>query len=289
VEMATIKNTKIASEFNAKRFLHTMMVYILLLLLVVVTVLPFVWMVSGSLKSQATIFEDTMNLIPSDPLWSNYSEVWNTVPFGLFYFNTIKVTILSTAGSLISASLAAYAFAKLKFPGRDKLFLLYLATMMIPGQAIMIPQFSIINSMGLVNTHWALVLLHLFNPYGVFLLRQFFIQLPNDLNESARIDGCTEFGIFWRIVLPLAKPAIVTLAVFSLLWSWNDFLQPLIYLSQEKLFTIQLGIRYFQQLNGSNYPLIMAATTMSLIPMIFIYLLAQRYFIEGIAITGIKG
>ncbi|MFC3341486.1 carbohydrate ABC transporter permease [Paenibacillus abyssi] len=286
--MAAEKSAGITG-YSIKRILRTFLVYVLLLAVVVLTVLPFVWMVSGSLKNQATIFQNTMNLIPSEPLWSNYSEVWNRVPFGQFYWNTIKVSVLSTAGSLIAASLAAYAFAKLSFPGRDKLFLLFLATMMIPGQAIMIPQFTILNGMNLVNTHWALILLNLFNPYGVFLLRQFLIQLPNDLNESARIDGCSEFGIFMRIVMPLAKPAIVTLGVFSLLWSWNDFLQPLIYLSQERLFTIQLGIRYFQQLNGANYPLIMAATTMSLIPIIVIYLFAQRYFIEGIAITGTKG
>jgi multiple sugar transport system permease protein len=253
------------------------------------TVLPFVWMLSGSLKNEATIFQHAMRLIPERPLWSNYGDVWKKVPFGLFYLNTIKVSVLSTAGSLISASLAAYAFAKLKFPGSGKLFLLYLATMMVPGQAVMIPQFTIMKSLHLVNSHWALILLHLFNPYGVFLLRQFFIQLPNDLNESARIDGCSEFGIFLRIVLPLAKPALVTLGVFSLLWSWNDFLQPLIYLSKEKLYTIQMGIRYFQQINGADYPLILAATTMSLAPIVLIYGFAQRFFIEGIAVTGMKG
>ncbi|MBO7745732.1 carbohydrate ABC transporter permease [Paenibacillus sp. MWE-103] len=246
-------------------------------------------MLSGSLKNQATIFQHSMQLIPAKPLWSNYSDVWKKIPFGTFYWNTIKISVLSTAGSLISASLAAYAFAKLKFPGSNKLFMLYLATMMIPGQAIMIPQFRILNNLHLVNTHWALILLHLFSPYGVFLLRQFFVQLPHDLNESARIDGCSEFGIFFRIVLPLAKPALVTLGIFSLLGSWNDFLQPLIYLSKEKLYTIQMGIRYFQQVNGADYPLILAATTMSLVPIILIYLFAQRYFIEGIAVTGTKG
>lgn len=264
-------------------------IYVLLLSVVVITVLPFLWMVSGSLKSQATIFEKTLNLIPKDPLWSNYSEVWNSVPFAQFYLNTIKVSVLSTLGALMSASLAAYAFAKLRFPGRDVLFVLFLATMMIPGQAIMIPQFTIMNYLQLVNSHWALILLNLFNPYGVFLLRQFFMQLPDDLCESARIDGCSELGIFTRIILPLAKPAIVTLAVFTFLWSWNDFLQPLIYLSKENLYTLQLGIRYFQQENGANYPLIMAATTMSLIPIVLMYIFAQRYFIEGIAVTGIKG
>ncbi|MFC0333488.1 carbohydrate ABC transporter permease [Paenibacillus sepulcri] len=272
-----------------KQVLRTVPTYILLLVVCIVTVLPFIWMLSGSLKNQATIFQHSMQLIPTQPLWSNYSDVWSKIPFGTFYWNTVKVSVISTAGSLISASLAAYAFAKLKFPGNSKLFLLYLATMMIPGQAIMIPQFTIMKNLELVNTHWALILLHLFSPYGVFLLRQFFIQLPHDLNESARIDGCSEFGIFFRIVLPLAKPALVTLGIFNLLGSWNDFLQPLIYLSKENLYTIQMGIRYFQQVNGADYPLILAATTMSLVPIIIIYLFAQRYFIEGIAVTGTKG
>jgi ABC-type sugar transport system, permease component len=274
---------------SRKDSLRTLVTYILLLLIVVVTVLPFVWMLSASLKNQATIFQHSMQFIPEKPLWSNYTDVWKKVPFGTFYWNTIKITILSTVGSLISASLAAYAFAKLKFPGNNKLFLLYLATMMIPSQAIMIPQFTIMKHLNLINSHWALILLHLFNPYGVFLLRQFFIQLPNDLNEAARIDGCSELGIFTRVILPLAKPALVTLGIFSMLGSWNEFLHPLIYLSKEKLYTIQLGIRYFQQINGSDYPLIMAATAMSLVPIILIYLFAQRYFIEGIAVTGTKG
>lgn len=284
-------NTQIKTAAVSKRssLLRNTIVYILLLIVVIVTVLPFVWMLSASLKSEATIFQNSMQLIPLHPLWSNYADVWKQVPYALFYLNTIKVSFLSTAGSLIAASLAAYAFAKLEFPGRNKLFLLYLATMMIPGQAIMIPQFTIMKSLHLVNTHWALILLHLFNPYGVFLLRQFFLQLPNDLNEAARLDGCTEFGIFLRIALPLAKPALATLGIFTLLWSWNDFLQPLIYLSKENLFTIQMGIRYFQQLNGANYPLIMAATTMSLVPIVLLYVFAQRYFVEGIVITGIKG
>nr|WP_240546250.1 carbohydrate ABC transporter permease [Paenibacillus artemisiicola] len=282
-------NQSKSAGLGTKQVLRNGWTYLLLLLVCVITVLPFVWMLSGSLKNQATIFQHSMQLIPAKPLWSNYSDVWKKIPFGTFYWNTIKISVLSTAGSLISASLAAYAFAKLKFPGSNKLFMLYLATMMIPGQAIMIPQFRILNNLHLVNTHWALILLHLFSPYGVFLLRQFFVQLPHDLNESARIDGCSEFGIFFRIVLPLAKPALVTLGIFSLLGSWNDFLQPLIYLSKEKLYTIQMGIRYFQQVNGADYPLILAATTMSLVPIILIYLFAQRYFIEGIAVTGTKG
>jgi len=288
VEMAVNERTRAAGSRRGAVW-RASAVYVLLLAVAVATVLPFAWMLSASLKNQATIFQHAMQLIPRDPLWSNYGDVWRKVPFGTFYGNTIKVSFLSTAGSLLSASLAAYAFAKLKFPGSDKLFLLYLATMMIPGQAIMIPQFTIMKHLHLVNSHWALILLHLFSPYGVFLLRQFLVQLPGDLNESARMDGCSELGIFVRIMLPLAKPALVTLGIFSLLGSWNDFLQPLIYLSREKLFTIQMGIRYFQQLNGSDYPLIMAATAMSLVPILAIYLLAQRYFIEGIAVTGTKG
>jgi multiple sugar transport system permease protein len=263
--------------------------YLLLTLVAVIMIIPFVWMLSGSLKNEATSVAVPGQLSPDQPVWSNYHTVWTRVPFEMFYLNTIKIAVISTLGVLIVSALAAYAFAKLQFPGRDKLFLLYLATMMIPGQVTMIPQFTIIKEMGLINNHWALILLDLVHPFGVFLLRQFFIGIPNDLSESARIDGCSEFGIFARIIVPLSKPAIATLTIFTLLGSWNSFLNPLIYLSSKELYTLQIGIRYFQQLYGTEYPLIMAATTLSLLPIIVVYLFTQRYFIEGISTTGLKG
>lgn len=278
-----IKHRKTKNRFNL------VITYAILIIIALAMITPFAWMLSGSIKSEATIFSVPFKLIPEQPVWDNYMKVWERVPFGLFYWNTLKIAVLSTLGVLLTSAMAAYAFSKLEFPGRDKLFILYLATMMIPGQVTMIPQFQIIKDLGLLNTHTAIILLDLVHPFGVFLLRQFFIGIPNDLSESARIDGYSDIRIFTKIILPLAKPAIATLTIFTLLGSWNSFLSPLIYLSEKEKFTLQIGIRYFQQMYGTEYPLIMAATVLSLIPIIIVYLLTQRYFIEGIATTGMKG
>jgi multiple sugar transport system permease protein len=252
-------------------------------------IIPFIWMLSGSLKTEATLFEYPIKLLPEHPAWSNYPEVWTRLPYGMFYINTAKIALISTLGQLLVCSLGAYALARIHFPFRDKIFIIFLATMMIPSQVTMIPQYQIMRVLGLMNKHGAIILLHLFNPFGVFMLRQFFLSIPMELSESARIDGCGEFGIYRRIILPLSKPAIATLTVFTFMGSWNDFMTPLIYLNDKNLFTLQIGIRYFQQLYGTEYTLVMAATSLSLIPVVFIYLIAQRYFIEGIATSGLKG
>ncbi|UOQ83506.1 carbohydrate ABC transporter permease [Gracilibacillus salinarum] len=278
-----------AKDIKMKKSLFTIFTYVMLILVAMVMVMPFVWMVSGSLKDAATIFQDSMNIIPENPNWDNYPKVWGSVPFAMFYWNTTKVAVLTTLGTVLTSALAAYAFAKLEFPGREKIFFLYIATMMIPDQVTMIPQFVLMRDLGLLNTHTALILVKLFHPFGVFLLRQFFLTIPNELSDSARIDGCSEFRIFWNIILPLSKAALGTLVIFTLLNSWNDFINPLIYLSEQSLFTLQIGIRYFQQLYGADYHLIMAATTLSLIPIVIVYLFAQKYFIEGISTTGLKG
>jgi multiple sugar transport system permease protein len=252
-------------------------------------VIPFVWMLSGSLKTETTLFSVPFKIIPENPRWENYVNVWTRVPYGLFYINTAKISVLATIGQLAVCSLGAYALARINFPHREKIFMLFLATMMIPNQITMIPQYQLLSVMGLTNKHAAIVLLKLFSPFGVFLLRQFFLSIPMELSESARIDGCNEFGIYSRIVLPLSKPAIATLTVLTFMGAWNDFLMPLIYLNSKELFTLQLGVRYFQQVYGTEYTLVMAATSLSLIPVIIIYLFAQRYFIEGVAATGLKG
>jgi len=261
----------------------------LLALLAVTMVIPFVWMVTGALKTEATLFAMPMRLLPEKAKWTNFTEVWNRVPYAMFYLNTAKIAVLATIGQLVVCSLGAYAFARIDFPHRDKLFLLFLATMMIPSQVTMIPQFGLIKALGLMNKHGALILLRLFSPFGVFMLRQFFLNIPFELSEAARIDGCNECSIYARIILPLSKPAIATLTVFTFLSAWNDYMTPLIYLSDQRLFTLQIGIRFFQQMYGSEYTLILAATTLSLIPVIVVYLFAQRYFIEGVASSGLKG
>jgi multiple sugar transport system permease protein len=271
------------------RMIGNVFIYIILSAVAITMVIPFLWMLSGSLKTEATLFQYPIKLFPDQPMWSNYKDVWTRVPYFKFYLNTSKISILATLGQIFVSSLSAYAFARLNFPGRDKIFILFLATMMIPNQVTMIPQYSLMRKLGLINTHTALILLRLFSPFGVFLLRQFFMGIPHELSESARIDGCKEFKIYSRIIIPLSKPALATLIVFTFMGVWNDFLGPLIYLSNQNLYTLQIGIRYFQQLYGTEYTLVMAATSLSLIPVIVIYLFAQRYFIEGIVTTGLKG
>lgn len=272
-----------------KRAVQTALILVLLVLVAVVMILPFIWMVLGSLKMKSELFAVPLRWLPEKPIWSNYSDVFEKVPFMKFYWNTAKVAVLSTAGQVITCALSAYAFSKLEFRGRDALFLLYLATMMIPSQVTMIPQYELMNTIGILNSHWTLIILHWFNPFGVFLLRQFFVSIPDSLVEAARIDGASETKIFTNVICPLAKSAFATLITLTFLNSWNDFQGPLIFLSSKEKFTLQLGIRYFQQMFGTEYTLIMASTTMSLIPILIIYMFCQRYFIEGIAASGIKG
>lgn len=262
--------------------------YTLLLLGSLVMVLPFIWMLSASLKTNVQVFEYPINWIPDNPQWQNFIEIWTQIDFLTYYKNTVFLTFIITGLSLFSSSLAAYAFSKIEFPERNLLFLLYIGTIAVPFQVIMIPQFMIIRNIGLNDSLWALVLIQSFSPFGVFLLRQFFMSIPNELSEAARIDGLNDFGIFARIVLPLAKPALATLAIFQFVFVWNDYLGPLIYLSSDRNKTIQLGIMKFMTQYSSDYSLIMAASVVAVVPVIIVFLFLQKYFVEGIAMSGIK-
>jgi multiple sugar transport system permease protein len=206
-----------------------------------------------------------------------------------FFANTAKLTVIITFLQLLTSSLAGYAFAKLQFKGRDFVFLAYIASIAIPWQAYMVPQFIMMRKLDLFDTHLALILLQAFSAFGVFLMRQFFISIPNDLIEAARIDGLSEYGIYARIMLPLSKPALATLTIFTSVFVWNDFMGPLIYLNTQSLKTIQLGLRLFIQQYSADYALIMAASLVSLIPVVVLFLAFQRFFVEGIASTGVKG
>lgn len=274
---------------KTKKRIFYPLILIALILLAIIMLFPFVWMVLGSLKPKAELFAIPMKLFPSTWMWKNYRDVFQTIPFFQFYLNTAKIAVFSTLGQVITCSLSAYAFAKLQFKGRDFLFMLYLGTMMIPYQVTMIPQYELMNNLGLLNSHMALILLHCFSPFGVFLLRQFFVSIPDSLIEAARIDGAGDFRILGQIVLPLSKSALATLVTLKFLDSWNEFTGPLIFLNEKAKYTLQIGIRTFQQENGVEYTLILAATTLSLIPIVLIYIFAQKYFIEGIAATGVKG
>ncbi|WP_423241295.1 carbohydrate ABC transporter permease [Petroclostridium xylanilyticum] len=252
-------------------------------------ILPFLWMLSASLKTEMNVFDFPINWIPENPVWSNYIVIWQKIDLLLFYFNTIKLTFIITTLQLVTCSLAAYAFAKIEFPERNLLFLGYIATMMVPFQVVMIPQFIIMKYLNLTDTHMALILLQAFSPFGVFLMRQFYLNIPNELSEAARIDGLSEFGIYLKVMLPLAKPALASLGIFTFVFVWNDFLGPLIYINSNAKKTIQLGIRMFISQYSAEYSLIMAASVCSLLPVIIIFISAQKFFVEGIAMSGLKG
>lgn len=263
--------------------------YAVVILVAVTMLLPFVWMLSASLKLNRDVFAFPIEWIPSQPRWQNYIDIWTKIPLALFIYNTVKLTVIVTLLQLLTSSFAAYAFAKLRFPYKNVLFLAYIATIAMPWQVYMVPQFVMMRDFGLNNTHLALICLQAFTAFGVFLMRQFYMSIPDELCEAARIDGMSEYGIWWRIMLPLSLPALSTLTIFTFVTTWNDFLGPMIYLTKTELKTIQIGIRMFITQYTQEYGLIMAASVVSLIPVLIVFLALQRFFVEGIASTGLKG
>ncbi|WP_105614846.1 carbohydrate ABC transporter permease [Vallitalea okinawensis] len=272
-------------KLNIKQFI----VYILITAASLTMIMPLLWMLSASFKPETEVFAFPIQWIPETFLWSNYVHVWTEYPFLNYYINSIKIAVAVTALQVVTCSMAAYSFSRIQYPERDKIFFGYLSTMMIPYQVIMIPQFMIMRNLGLMDTHLALILIGAFAPFGVFLFRQFFITIPMELSEAARIDGCSEFSIYATIILPLAKPAMATLIIFTFIASWNDFLAPLIYINSEEMKTLQLGMRNFQTLYDSNYAQLMAASVCAIVPTIIVFLFTQKYFINGIATSGLKG
>jgi multiple sugar transport system permease protein len=227
--------------------------------------------------------------VPDPFIWSNYAHVLDLIPFGRFVLNTAFVAATVTILELITSSLSAYAFARLRFPGRDKLFLLYLGTLMIPGQVTIIPNFLVMSWLGWVDTYMALIIPAAFSAFGTFLLRQFFLSIPPELEQAARIDGCSYFGVYRHIIIPLSGPALATLAVFAFMTQWNAFLWPLIVTNKETMRTLTVGLRYFGDESASQFNYLMAGTVMSIIPILILFLLLQRYFVRGIAMTGMGG
>ncbi len=272
-----------------KRWLQLGLAYAALSLGGLLAIFPFLWMISTSLKSDSQVLIYPPAWVPTPVVWQNYLEVLNLLPFGRFILNTAIVSVTVTILELITCSLAGYAFARLRFPGRDKLFLLYLGTLMIPGQVTIIPNFLLMSWLGWVDTYAALIVPAAFSAFGTFLLRQFFLSIPAELEHAARIDGCSFFGIYRYIIIPLSGPALATLAVFSFMREWNAFLWPLIVTNKETMRTLTVGLRYFgdEQIGYFNY--LMAGAVMSLIPILIVFLLLQRYFVRGIAMTGMGG
>lgn len=250
---------------------------------------PFVWMLSTSLKALTDAITMPPQLIPNPVVWSNYSDVFQQVPFGRFFINTITMALGRTAGQLVTCSLAGYAFARIRFPGKEVIFVLYLAALMVPFQVIVVPEFILIKWLGWINTFQALIVPGTFSAFGTFLLRQFFLTLPRSLEEAAILDGCSLFGILWRIILPLSKPALSALVIFTFLWSWNDFLWPLVATSSNDMQVLSVGLLTLQGQYSTNWPYLTAGAVMTSVPMLVLFIALQKQFVQGIALTGVKG
>lgn len=269
--------------------LRRVLLYIVLILIAVIMVVPFLWMLSTSLKTQYDAVKIPPVWIPDPPRWENYVKLFTEQPMFQFMLNTIKIVFFVVLGQLFFSSLAAYSFARISFKGRNVVFFFYIATLMVPGQVTMIPTYLMFAKAGLTDNHLALILPAFFSAFGVFLLRQFFMSLPRELEEAAEIDGCNPFMTYWRIMLPLVVPAMLTLGVFTLMNTWNDYMGPLIYLSSPEKYTMTLGIAYFKGVYTTQWNLVMAGSIVSVVPILVAYLCAQKYFIEGIAFSGVKG
>lgn len=263
--------------------------HLLLAVGALIMIMPFLWMLSTSVKSFADSMSVPPKWLPTEWRFDNYARVIDSIDFGTYYLNTVIVTLGRTAGQLVLCSLAAYAFASLRFPFKNTIFLALLAVLMVPSQVVMIPSFVIMREFEWLDTFYVLIVPGIFSAFGTFLLRQFFMTLPKDLEEAAKIDGCSYFRIYWNIYLPLSKAALVSLAIFTILASWNDLLWPLIMTSSEEMRVLSIGISSFQGQHSTDYPLLMAGAVMATLPIIILFIFLQRYFIEGIAMNGIKG
>ncbi|SER49346.1 multiple sugar transport system permease protein [Gracilibacillus ureilyticus] len=264
---------------------------VILLFCSIAFLLPFIWMLSTSFKIEADVFKYPIEWIPSR--WNaleNYKQVWfGDQPFYLYYWNSIKVAVLTTILSVVVSSLAAYGFSKVRFPAGRWLFLIVLATYMVPPQASLVPQFILYRQIGLFDSHFGLILLGSFSVLGTFMLRQFFMGIHHDFIDAAKIDGAGHWRIFWRIALPIVKPAVATYAILRFIWTWNDYQNPLIFLRTDALYTIQLAMQKFTTINGEFYSLIMAAAVSAILPLLIVFILGQKHVIDGIALGGVKG
>ena len=274
----------IKKKKSTSAIVRKVLLYVLLIIIGIIMVVPFLWMISTSLKEQYDTVKIPPVWIPNPPRWQNYVDLFTQQPMLQFMLNTIKIVFFVVLGQLFFSSLAAYSFARIKFKGRTVMFFFYIATLMVPGQVTMIPTYLMF-----ANNHIVLILHAFFSAFGVFLLRQFFMSLPKELEEAAEIDGCNPFTTYYRIMLPLIVPAMLTLGVFTLMNTWNDYMGPLIYLTTPEKYTMTLGIAYFKGVYTTQWNLVMAGSVLSVIPILVAYLCAQKYFVEGVAATGVKG
>jgi multiple sugar transport system permease protein len=251
--------------------------------------IPFAWMVSASFKPDNQVFDVPIDWIPQTPTISNYNKVWrSSIPFATFFRNSIFVSTWCVVGEVITSALAGYAFSKIRFKGRNVIFWIYVATLIFPGQMMLIPRFVLFRLTGLYNTLWTLILPGMFTAFGTFMLRQFFTTIPEELSESAKIDGASHYAVFSKIIVPLAIPAFSALVIFQFVGSWNEYEAPLVYIRNKMLATIPLGLTYFREENSTSYGAIMAASVCSLVPIFAVFLTFQKQFVAGIATTGLK-
>jgi len=274
---------------QASSICNKIVLYSVLFIFAAIVIFPIFWMFSSSIKTMAEAFKYPSTFIPRKTTFSPYFEVLESVPFGMFYLNSIKIAGLITIAQVITSSMAAYAFSRLRFPGREILFFVYLSSLMVPIQVRIIPIFILIKFLGLVDTHKALILPDLVNIFGIFLLRQFFMTIPYELEDAAKIDGASTFRRFYHIILPLSTPALATLVVFQFNFYWNEFFRPLIFLNHMEKFTLPLGLQALAELYGAGNPCLkLAAASMATIPVLFIFIMLQRFFRRGITLSGFK-
>ncbi len=269
--------------------LARVVLYTVLGLCAVAILVPFLWMVSASLKRNNEVLTSPIRWIPDEFQWGNFTRIWDQIPLGTYLGNTVFLSLVITLLQVLTGSFAAYGFAKVRFRGRDVLFLAYIATIAVPWQAYMIPQYIMMQKAGLTDTFLSLILLQAFGAFGVFLMRQYYLTIPDELCEAARVDGLSEYGIWARIMLPLSRPALASLALLTFVNTWNDYMGPFIYLTSNDLWTIQLGLRSFVGQYDADYAMMMTGSVLSVLPILVIFLLGQRYFIQGVASSGIKG
>ena len=270
------------------KIIRTIM-YTILVFGAITMIIPFLWSVITSLKSAENIFSHSAFWIQFPPDFSAYKQIWERIPLLQYAGNTLKVALIVTFGQLLTSSLAGFAFAKLKFPGKDWLFFFYLATMMIPGMVLLIPNFIVMRYLGAVNTHWALILSAVGSAFGTFLMRQFFLSFPAELEDAAKLDGCNPLMFYWYILLPNSKPILTTLGLMAFQGIWNDFQWPLIVLNSESKRTLQLGLSYLMSEYYTDWTLLMAGSILTLLPIVLLFFVVQKYFVQSFKLSGLKG
>lgn len=268
-------------------FLQKTILTVIMIALSILSILPFLWMLSASFKPTADVFSFPIHWIPQHVTFENYATVW-LAHFYTYFYNSTEVALVTVVGEVITSALAGYAFSKINFKGKEIAFVLYIATLIFPNQMFLVPRFVLYRLLGMYNSLWALMLPGIFTAFGTFLFRQFFSTIPNEIVESSKLDGCSHFRTFLRIVLPLSMPVVATLVIFSFVGSWNNYENALVFISNKEKFTIPLGLLQFQDDQSTNYGAIMAASVLSILPIFLVFLRLQKYFIEGIAMSGMK-